>query len=201
MKAMIPNWDDDDIMPISGISHFLYCSRQFALIHVEGVFAESSLTVAGSLGHATVDVEQSRLNHGTREETSLPVFSDALGISGIADVVEFEDGRPPFPVDYKHGRISIWRNQEAQVCAIGMCLEWMFGVGVDRGAIYHIQSRKRHEFQLDQSLRRLTESSIEQMRHLVRTQTVPVTPYSKACRRCSLLKRCFPFSPDLPAGS
>ncbi|MBE8388673.1 CRISPR-associated protein Cas4, partial [Leptospira interrogans serovar Pomona] len=55
-------------------------------------------------------------------------------------VVEFPKEKPSFPIDYKNGLISKWTNQEAQLCAVAICLEEMFDVKIQFGAIYHIQS-------------------------------------------------------------
>ena len=43
------------------------------------------------------------LRRGLRIERALPLWSDALGLIGKADVVEFEVDGTPYPVEYKHG--------------------------------------------------------------------------------------------------
>ena len=42
---------EDDLVPISALQHFLYCSRQCALIHVEQQWAENRFTAEGRLLH------------------------------------------------------------------------------------------------------------------------------------------------------
>lgn len=186
------NWTESQIIPISAISHHLYCPRQNALIHLEDVFSENELTTSGNIGHQVVDEEKSYVDHNLHKETSYRVFSDEYGISGIADIIEFPKGLPPFPIDYKNGKISSWENQEAQLCAIALCLEEMFSVSVPRGAIYHIFSKKRHEVEFNDSLRRLTIQTIEDIRNIFKNQILPEATYSKLCRNCSLFHFCQP---------
>ncbi|MBS0617290.1 MAG: CRISPR-associated protein Cas4 [Spirochaetes bacterium] len=184
--------DDDYYLPISAISHYLYCPRQAALIHVEQVFADNALTVAGNIGHENVDRAREETDHGLCKEYSMQVYSDRLKIIGIADVVEFPDGRPPVPVDYKHGRIASWQNHEAQVAAIAFCLEEMLGVGITHGAIYHIRSKKKRSFVIDDTLRAITTKAISELHEMIETRFVPAAIYGKICHRCSLKELCMP---------
>ena len=41
----------DDWLPLSGIQHFCFCRRQWALIHLEQQWAENRRTVEGQLDH------------------------------------------------------------------------------------------------------------------------------------------------------
>lgn len=185
-------WQDEEIIPISALSHYQYCSRQYALIHVEGIFVHNDLTVGGKLGHEVVDEVRGYTDHGVRRETSLRVYSDVYGLSGIADVVEFPDGSPPFPIDYKHGKTASWKNHEVQLCAIALCLEEMLEVEVPAGAIYHLQSRKRRMVEFTDDLRKRTINLIDEIRDLVLMQRLPPPVYSRKCHRCSLLSVCQP---------
>ncbi|MCB1190443.1 MAG: CRISPR-associated protein Cas4 [Leptospiraceae bacterium] len=186
------DWSEDEIIPISAISHHVYCPRQNALIHIGGVFEDNELTVSGNIGHEFVDEEKSIEDHGVHKETSLPVYSDTYGIRGIADIVEFPKGEPPFPIDYKNGKVSSWQNHEAQLCALAICLEEMLQTIIHKGAIYHIQSKKRHEVDFTGELRELTLRAILEIRELFLNMTIPKIPYSKKCNQCSLYKHCLP---------
>ena len=42
---------EDDYLMISGIQHFRFCKRQWALIHIEQQWAENEHTVIGELMH------------------------------------------------------------------------------------------------------------------------------------------------------
>ncbi|MFC7652546.1 CRISPR-associated protein Cas4 [Pseudoduganella danionis] len=97
---------DQDFIPLSALQHFLYCPRQCALIHTERLWAENQQTAEGLLMHDRVDKIHSGRRRGVRTACALPIVNPALGISGVADVVEFSDGSCPnvFPVEYKRGR-------------------------------------------------------------------------------------------------
>ena len=45
-------YEEEDYLQISGIQHFSFCRRQWALIHIEKAWKENLLTVVGSLLHA-----------------------------------------------------------------------------------------------------------------------------------------------------
>src|SRR5690606_15742425 len=95
--------EEDDLIPLSALQHYLYCPRQCALIHVEQQWADNRQTVEGRLQHQRADQPRTEQRHGVRTVTAMPLASPALGISGIADVVEFH-GEQPFPIEYKRGR-------------------------------------------------------------------------------------------------
>jgi len=185
-------WDEFEIIPISALSHHLYCERQNALIHVEGVFRDNELTAQGNLGHARIDQQGSFVEHSVRKEGSLPVFSDRLGLRGVADLVEFDDAGVPYPVDYKNGRVARWTNLDAQLCAIALCLEEMFAIEVPEGAIFHLASRRRRDVRFGQDLRDRTLNAIEEIRTIFREQRLPPPVLDRRCKRCSLEPLCMP---------
>jgi len=47
-------YTEDELLPLSGLQHLLYCERQCALIHVEAQWAENRFTAEGSLNHERV---------------------------------------------------------------------------------------------------------------------------------------------------
>ena len=52
---MVTVYSDEDILMLSGIQHMAFCERQWALIHVEQVWAENVLTVEGKHLHERTD--------------------------------------------------------------------------------------------------------------------------------------------------
>lgn len=184
--------EDDYYLPISAISHYLYCPRQAALIHIEQVWSENELTVSGKIAHENVDRERKEKDHGLLKEYSMHVFSDSLRIIGIADVVEFLSDGELIPVDYKHGRISGFKSSQAQVTAIALCLEEMLGRAITQGAIYHIRSHKRKNFLIDTKLRELTLGTIHALHTMIKKEQIPKAEFSKKCLRCSLISLCMP---------
>ena len=140
--------EDDDLIPLSALQHYLYCPRQCALIHVEQQWEENRQTAEGRLLHQRADQPQTELRHGIRTATAMPLASRALGISGIADVVEFHSEQP-FPVEYKRGRPKAHRADEVQLCAQALCLEEMLGRTVPEGALFYGQTHRRKAVTLD----------------------------------------------------
>lgn len=90
---------EDDHLSLSGLQHFAFCRRQWALIHIETQWAENLRTVEGDLFHRRAHDEQQReLRGNVLILRGLPVFSPTLGLSGKCDVVEFHadpTGVPP----------------------------------------------------------------------------------------------------------
>ena len=120
----------DDWLPLSGIQHFCFCRRQWALIHLEQQWAENRRTVEGQLDHARChDANQTERRGGLLITRGMQVVSRRLGLSGNCDVVEFRadpEGIPlqnaeglwkPMPVEYKHGRAKASDADRLQLCA------------------------------------------------------------------------------------
>src|SRR6266567_7026185 len=143
-------YDEEDLLPLSALQHLVFCERQCALIHIEGVWADNALTVEGSHLHDRVDEMGPRIESrgDLRIARGVALRSLRLGLSGRADVIEFhrvtEGGVElagvsglwrPFPVEYKRGRPKRDRCDEVQVCAQARCLEEMLETAVPAGAL------------------------------------------------------------------
>ncbi len=203
----------DSPVMLSALQHYLFCPRQCALIHVEGLWSENYLTASGRAMHARVD----KKGHETRRDihlaTSLRLVSNRLGVMGVADMVEFHksdlpkdaeernvgvalSGRSgfwkPFPIEYKRGAPKAYRADEVQLCAQALCLEEMLGVYISNGALFYGETRRRMEVKFDEDLRNLTESVIERVHKLVQTGETPPPVYTKGCKACSLYNMCRP---------
>jgi len=188
--------DEDDLIPLSALQHYLYCPRQCALIHVERLWSESRHTAEGRLMHDRADVPGMEVRHGVRTATSMPLAAPELGIAGIADVVEFrstEAGVIPCPVEYKRGRPKAHRADEVQLCAQALCLEAMLGVTVMEGALFYGKTRRRKNVTFDEALRALTRETILAVRQMLDDRRTPQAAYEvKRCESCSLLDLCRP---------
>ena len=85
-------YKEDEYLMISGIQHFKFCRRQWALIHIEQQWAENEHTVVGELMHKKAhDPYLTEKRKGMFITRALPVSSRILGISGECDVVEFHE--------------------------------------------------------------------------------------------------------------
>lgn len=202
---MTREYTPDELLPLSGIQHFLFCRRQWALIHIEMQWQDNGLTVEGKHLHERVDdpffVETRRDVVISR---SVPVASYTLGLSGICDVVEFTraaegvrlPGREgfylPAPIEYKRGRPKRDPVDEAQLCAQAMCLEEMLSVAIPRGFLYYGKTRHREPVELTGELRRLVREAAAEMHAYMARGYTPRVKISKACRACSLANVCLP---------
>lgn len=188
--------EEDDLIPLSALQHYLYCPRQCALIHVERLWAENRQTAEGSLLHDKADTPQVEQRHGVRTVTAMPLSSAQLGIAGVADIVEFrgaEAGEQPYPVEYKRGRPKAHRADEVQLCAQALCLEAMFGQPVKEGALFYGTTRRRMVVEFDEVLRELTLDTIRATREMIAAGLTPSARYeAKRCDACSLIELCQP---------
>ena len=196
-----PTGDEEDriLIPISALNHFIFCERRAALIHTEGLFPRNQFTVQGDMVHQTADEPGYRERRGCRTVRAMTLFSDQLGLTGRADIVEFwprEGGEEPRPVDYKRGKASNWANDHVQLCAQALCLEEMLGAVVEQGSIYHAASRRRTAVQLDPALRARTLQAITDLRALLVSNVIPAPVYKPRCHGCSFEPTCLPEQQD-----
>jgi len=187
---------NDSPIPLSALQHYLYCPRQCALIHIEQLWSENRFTAEGRLLHDKADQPAVEKRKGVRTVTAMPLANEALGIAGIADVVEFhttEQGEQPYPVEYKRGRPKAHRADEVQLCAQALCLEVMFGKPCAEGALYYGKTRRRQIVTFDDGLRTLTLQTITEVRTLLEGGKTPPAQYeAKRCDSCSLIDDCSP---------
>lgn len=184
----------DDYVLISALQHYAYCPRQCALIHIEQTFEENLYTLRGQRVHEKVNTPEHELIEGVRVDRALPLWSHQIGLTGIADVVEFLADGTPYPVEYKSGPRKPREADEIQLCAQAMCLEEMFGHAVPTGAIFHHASKRRREVTFDQNLRSLVIETTQAVRHLLAVGRLPPPVADQRCRDCSLLETCMPYA-------
>lgn len=187
---------DDELIAISALSHYSYCPRRCALIHIEQVWTENRFTAEGRIMHEKVH-EQDRESRGNvRIEYGLPLRSLRLGLIGKADVVEFhrldKETWQPFPVEYKRGKPKLDHCDMIQLCAQAMCLEEMLSISVSKGAIFYGRTRRRLDVSFDDALRQETEEAAKQAHQLINSGITPPPVYEKRCESCSLIGECLP---------
>ncbi len=202
---MKSEYTSEELLPLSGIQHFLFCRRQWALIHVERQWQENALTAEGRIMHKRADDPFfTETRKGVITARSVPVASYRLGLSGVCDVVEFTaspdgvqlPGREGLflaaPVEYKRGKEKRDHSDEAQLCAQAICLEEMLSVTIPFGYLYYGETRHRVAVELTGELRELVRSMSDEMHaYFQRGYTPRVKPF-KGCRSCSLADVCLP---------
>ena len=186
-----------DLIPISALQHFLVCPRQCALIHLEGLWTENSLTAEGRVLHERAHQGLTETRGEIKTVTGLKLRSLSLGLSGQADVVEFHRGGDvwrPFPVEYKRGRLQKRKADAVQLCAQALCLEEMLGLEVPEGALFYGQSRRRLPVVFDDALKILTRTTAEAVHNLFASgrNPPPIQSAGRPCRSCSMAAECLP---------
>lgn len=187
---------EDDLLALSGLQHIAYCERQWALIHIEGQWADSYDTVRGDLFHERAHTEGYSTVRGVKAVRSMRVVSRTLGIAGVADIVEFSNGELPTrlvcPVEYKVGKPKVEDWDRLQVCAQALCLEEMFGCRIGEGALFYGETRRRERVVLDEDVRSRVETLVRRMHELFDSGSTPLGRKGSKCRRCSLADVCLP---------
>ena len=190
---------------LSGIQHFAYCRRQWALIHIEQQWAENERTVAGDIMHRrTHDAQQTELRGDKLIMRGIRIRSNEMNITGICDVVEFHrdprgitlsgyDGKwSVYPVEYKRGEPKLHDADELQLCAQAMCLEEMLLCRIDEGSLFYGETRRRERVAFTDDLRFRVKQMFEEMhQHFSRGYTPTAKP-DKGCNACSLKELCLP---------
>ena len=187
-------------VPLSALQHWHYCPRQCGLIHLEQVFDDNVHTLRGQAVHARVDKPGVETAKGVRLERALPLWNDALGLIGKADMVEFLPDGTPYPVEYKHGS----RNKAADIAACddlqlagqALCLETMMGRAIGEGALYYATSKRRRVVTFTAELRATVAHTAQAIRSMLASgqlpPVLPVCEQAKKCKACSLRERCQP---------
>lgn len=180
-------------LPISALQHLLFCERQCALIHLDQEWTENRFTAEGRVLHERAHDGPDESRGALKTVRGLSVRSDALGIHGVCDVVEFHRDGLVFPVEYKRGKPKAHRADEVQLCAQGLCLEELLDVSISEGALYYGMPRRRTQVVFDESLRSLTCESIDRFRTIIESESLPKAIYEKRkCSACSLMDICQP---------
>ena len=163
-------------MLLSGLQHFEFCQRQWALIHIEQQWAENLLTVEGNIFHENAHNKFFTESRGDIIiSRGMPVYSAELGVSGECDVVEFhkrENGielygksgkYQPYPIEYKKGKPKEGSEDVLQLVCQAMCLEEM-----------------------------LCCDNLKLMHQYYKRKYTPNTKPDKRCNACSIKDICLP---------
>lgn len=196
---------EEDYLMLSGIQHFAFCRRQWALIHIEQQWSENEYTIAGELLHK--NAHDPYFNEKRKDviiSRAMPVYSRTMGISGECDVVEFQkvsDGITlyghrgfynVYPIEYKKGKPKDSQIDILQLTAQAMCLEEMLSADIKKGCIFYGETRRREEVDFSEELRSKVKKSFDEMHQLYEKRYTPKVKWSKSCNACSLKDICLP---------
>lgn len=199
-------YSEDEYLMLSGIQHFCFCRRQWALIHIEQIWHENLLTAEGRIVHERVhDPSFNEKRKDLLVIRGMNIHSAELGVSGQCDVVEFHldevngihlHGRKglwlPSPVEYKRGTIKTSDADRLQLCCQAMCLEEILLCKIEKGHLYYNEIRKREEVMFSDEMRNMVKTMLSEMHEYMRKGYSPKPHKSKACVSCSLKNDCLP---------
>lgn len=199
---------DDDMLMLSGIQHYRFCPRQWALIHLEQKWDDNRLTVEGHILHTHVDDPFYRQKMGDYVMLrSVNLASYELGLYGVSDAIELrpsEDGNnsihhpkypghwTPVPIEYKHGKPKPNEIDEVQLAAQVMCLEEMYSIHLCQGEFFYWETRHRLAVEITPDLRQIVRNCAEAMHSIMRSKRIPKMAVGKHCVSCSLKNICMP---------
>lgn len=198
-------YSEDEFLLLSGLQHFAFCKRQWALIHIEQQWTENLHTVEGNFMHERAhDSSLTEFRDGILICRGIQVFSRELGITGACDVVEFHpspDGVPivgreglwcPVPIEYKKGRPKEHDADALQLCAQAMCLEKMLVCTIPGGYLFYGETKRRQPVEFTSELRHTVTDMLNEMHMLYHRGYTPKVKPSKSCNACSLIETCLP---------
>lgn len=202
---------ESDLLPISGLQHLAFCERRWALVQIESVWSDNRLTAEGNDLHQRAHSGELESRPGCLIRRTLLLHSLRLGLTGQADIVEFQPsatgiqlaGRRglwrAFPIEYKRSREKAGSQAyHVQLCAQALCLEEMLGVSVLEGAVYDGTARRRQPVTFTPELRARTETLAARMHLLFDRRVTPLPIFTKGCKSCSLIEDCHPHALSRP---
>ncbi|MBQ7931675.1 MAG: CRISPR-associated protein Cas4 [Clostridia bacterium] len=198
-------YSEDDYLMLSGLQHFVFCRRQWALIHIENLWEENLRTVEGNLMHEKAHDSSFCESRGDLYILrGVSIHSSVLGVSGKCDVLEYhrqdtgislkgkEGLWQPYPVEYKKGEPKDNPADRLQLCGQAMCLEEMLCCDIPEGALFYGETRRREVVEFTSEMRRTVREHLMEMHDYYKHGHTPKVKPTKSCNACSLKELCLP---------
>lgn len=199
------NNEEDSYLMLSGIQHFQFCKRQWALIHIEQQWDENVRTIEGQDLHQKADQPFIREKRGDKLIVrAMPVKSKELRITGICDVVEFikdnngveidgaEGKYIAYPIEYKRGKQKINDCDIVQLTAQAMCLEEMLLCEISIGYLFYNEIKHRVEVPVTLENKNKVKFIVSEMQDYYKRSHTPKVKTGTFCKNCSLQNICLP---------
>ena len=186
-----------EIVPISALNALEYCPRKFYYQFVQGEMPVNEFVLEGALANRPTDQEGTHMAAEAEIQTTrLYLYSEALHLSGFADVLE-ERGGVLVPVEYRHEQEGNWLNDHIQLCAQALCLEERQPGKplVPHGYVFYVGSRRRVQVRFTQQLRARTRAAVAQALQVAALESPPpplTGTMTARCPHCSLQPLCMP---------
>jgi CRISPR-associated exonuclease Cas4 len=183
---------DDDWVLLSEIEHWIYCPRQWAIIHCEQHFADNDDTTRGHLVHQRVDTVGHESRDGAEVHWAVSVASDVHRLRGRCDRIVLEGGRC-VPIEHKSGKRS-HRAAAIQLVGQAICLEEMLGIPVEHGRIYLVATNTFVDVDVGSEELRVAVYTAAEAIRIARAgqKRLPPPANDSRCPACSLNELCLP---------
>ena len=158
-------YNEEDFLQLSGIQHFEFCRRQWALAYIELQWQENVRTVEGKILH--------KVEEGIH----------LAGKDGFYKVI---------PVEYKRGKPKAEDSDILQVAAQALCLEEMLCCRIPYGYIYYGETRHRMKVEFTDEIQEKVKNTFAEMHRYYEQRYTPKVKTSKKCNACSLKDICLP---------
>lgn len=200
-------YTEEQLLPLSAVGQYVHCPRRFALLHVEQQWEDNRFTAEGTVLHEKADSGIKESRGSVRIVRSIRLRSYELGVTGVADVVEFHRVSMgevgvllpkvagqwrPFPIEYKRGAAKNQEGYKAQLCLQALCLEEMFKMSVPVGALFLGEQQGRINVEFTTGLRAQVIEACHSMQRLFASGFTPPPSFGKWCASCSLVEVCRP---------
>ena len=194
---------EEQLLPISAVGQYVHCPRRFALLHLEQQWEDNRFTAEGTILHEKADSGIRESRGAVRIIRSLRLRSYELGVTGIADVVEFHRSAVdevgvvlpkvvgkwcPYPVEYKRGAAKNMEGYKVQLCLQALCLEEMLKTPVPVGALFLGEKQGRIEVEFTPAIRTQVVDACHAMQRLFEVGETPPPRPNKGCKACSLVE-------------
>ena len=198
-------YNEEDFLQLSGIQHFEFCRRQWALAYIELQWQENVRTVEGKILHENAhDVSLKEKRGDTLIVRAMPVHSREMGVSGECDVVEFQKEKEgiqlsgkeglykAIPIEYKRGKPKENDSDILQGAAQAMCLEEMLCCTIPYGYIFYGEIRHRIKVDFTEEIREKVQNIFAEMHKYYEQRYTPKVKPGIRCNACSLKDICIP---------
>lgn len=203
-ELSLVNAAQPDSIPVRTLQNYAYCPRLMYFQFVEKIFIDNADTVAGNTIHSRVntpstgDYPEDIVSVDKIAYRSLALESKSLGIHGIIDLVEQENGIVSI-LDYKRGNPRILPDGElaakdydaVQIGAYAMLMQDN-GYKIDKAFIYYASAKKRIQVKLEDILFDRIKNIIDQVRKTVAGPMPDPLIEDSRCLYCSLYPVCLP---------
>lgn len=194
-----------ELIPARMLNEYAYCPRLCFLEWVHQEWDENEWTLDGTYQHRRVDQPGGQLPEAgeiegkpadTIHARSVTLSAQQAGFIARMDLIESEGGEV-VPVEYKRGSVPdnderSYEPERVQLAAQAIVLREN-GYACSRGTIYYVQSRRRVDIAIDETLTNRALELAAQLRTAAVSGTAPPPlADSPKCPGCSLVGICLP---------